>query len=152
MAWCNDDGWRGGGLCVGRCGTVLASIPRSYSSCISTSDQIDGAALWYVLWLLFRLNSRDGTEESSLGLGWPPSLPPPPEVVDLPLRRWAAAATAASSRYPRGWRGGVGGSSDEVSFGRRAVAVGDDEGGWEWLATAAAEADARAVADAVGWG
>ena len=135
---------------VGRCGTVLASIPRSYSSCISTSDQIDGAALWYVLWLLFRLNSRDGTEESSLGLGWPPSLPPPPEVVDLPLR-WAALATTASSRYPRGWRGGVGGSSDEVSFGRRAVA--DDEGGWEWLATAAAEeADARAVADAVGWG
>ena len=84
-----------------------------------------------VLWLLFRLNSSDGTDESSLGLGWPPSLPQP----EVDLRPRAAAATTTSSRYPRGWRGGVGGSFDDVFLGR---AVGDDEG--------ERDDDARAVA------
>ena len=94
-----------------------------------------------MLWLLFRLNSRDGTDESSLGFGWPLSLPPP-EADLRPPPRAAAAATTTSSRYPRGWRGGVGGSFDDVFLGR---AVGDDEGE-RWLA----EAKVRLVVVVVG--
>ena len=67
-----------------------------------------------MLWLLFRLISNDGTDESSL-------------LPDLRPRAAAtAAATALSSLYPLGWRGGVGGSFDEVFLGRE---VGDDDGG-----------------------
>ena len=99
-----------------------------------------------MLWLLFRLNSSDGTDESSLGLGWPLSLPPP-EADLRPPRGWAAAAatTTTSSLYPLGWRGGVGGSSDEVFLGR---AVGDDEGERWWAE--AAEAKVRLVVVVVG--
>ena len=73
-----------------------------------------------MLWLLLRLNSRDGTDESSLG--WPLSLCG--EALWLLLLRLRDDDTTTSSRYPRGWRGGVGGSFDEVFLGRL---VGDDD-------------------------
>ena len=74
-----------------------------------------------MLWLLLRLNSRDGTDESSLG--WPLSLCGEALLL-LRLREDDCDTTTTSSRYPRGWRGGVGGSFDEVFLG---LLVGDDD-------------------------